>query len=103
MQLLQLRSIEPNELAMVADIHNKAILVFTGVTIVLFPHSSLRAIMAWISAAYVTLRERNHISGKCATPLHSALSTLTLTIADAFRHKVRVRRLVRRITSAYGR
>jgi Mg2+ and Co2+ transporter CorA len=38
-QLFQLRSIEQNELAIVADSQNKAILVFTGVTIVFLPLS----------------------------------------------------------------
>jgi len=37
--LFQLRSIEQNELAIVADLQNKAILVFTGVTIVFLPLS----------------------------------------------------------------
>ncbi|KAF2398200.1 hypothetical protein EJ06DRAFT_127188 [Trichodelitschia bisporula] len=37
--LFQLRSIEQNELAIVADSQNKAILVFTGVTIVFLPLS----------------------------------------------------------------
>lgn len=38
-QLFQLRSIEQNELAIVSDSQNKAILVFTGVTIVFLPLS----------------------------------------------------------------
>ena len=38
-QLFQLRSIEQNELAVVADSQNKAILVFTGVTIIFLPLS----------------------------------------------------------------
>jgi Mg2+ and Co2+ transporter CorA len=38
-QLFQLRSIEQNELAIVADHQNKAILLFTGVTIVFLPLS----------------------------------------------------------------
>src|ERR1700753_2273989 len=39
LQTFQLRSIEQNELAIVADIQNKAILAFTGVTIVFLPLS----------------------------------------------------------------
>jgi Mg2+ and Co2+ transporter CorA len=38
-QLFQLRSIEQNELAIVADSQNKAILVFTAVTIIFLPLS----------------------------------------------------------------
>src|ERR1700744_1060334 len=38
-QLFQLQSIEQNELAITADIQNKAILVFTGTTIIFLPLS----------------------------------------------------------------
>ena len=38
-QLFQLRSIEQNELAIVADSQNKAILIFTVVTIIFLPLS----------------------------------------------------------------
>ena len=38
-QLFQLRSIEQNEMAIVADSQNKAVLLFTGVTIVFLPLS----------------------------------------------------------------
>ena len=38
-QLFQLRSIEQNELAIIADTQNKAIFVFTGFTIVFLPLS----------------------------------------------------------------
>lgn len=37
--LFQLRSIEQNELAIVSDSQNKAVLIFTGVTIVFLPLS----------------------------------------------------------------
>ena len=39
MQLFQLRSIEQNELAIVADSQNKAIFVFTGATLIFMPVS----------------------------------------------------------------
>src|SRR6266516_2224505 len=38
-QLFQLRSIEQNELAIIADSQNKAILIFTGVTVIFLPLS----------------------------------------------------------------
>lgn len=38
-QLFQLRTIEQNELAIIADSNNKAILVFTVVTIIFLPLS----------------------------------------------------------------
>lgn len=38
-QLFQLRSIEQNEMAIVADSQNKAVLLFTGVTVVFLPLS----------------------------------------------------------------
>jgi Mg2+ and Co2+ transporter CorA len=38
-QLFQLRSIEQNELAVIADSQNKAIFVFTGVTLIFLPLS----------------------------------------------------------------
>jgi Mg2+ and Co2+ transporter CorA len=86
MQLFQLRSIEQNELAIVADIQNKAILVFTGVTIVFLPLSFFTSYYGMnLKGIIDTTKTVSYFWRVCGSV---AFVIIVLAILGAFRHRL---------------
>ena len=85
-KLFQLRSIEQNELAIMADSQNKAILVFTGVTIIFLPLSFFASYFGMNLQGIVdTSKSETYFWALCGT---LALVFIILTTLFAFRHKL---------------
>ena len=90
--LFQLRSIEQNELAIVSDSQNKAILVFTGVTIVFLPLSFFTSYYGMnLSGIVNTAKNETWFWKVCGS---AALAIVLIVTLGAFRHNLR--RLLRR-------
>lgn len=86
-QLFQLRSIEQNELAIVNDSQNKAIFVFTGVTIVFLPLSFFTSYYGMNLAGIVETSKTEIFFWKvCGT---AALLIVLIVALGAFRHRLR--------------
>lgn len=87
LQLFQLRSIEQNELAIVSDSQNKAILVFTGVTIVFLPLSFFTSYYGMNLAGIVnTAKTETYFWTVCGT---AAILIVLLVAFGAFRHRLK--------------
>ena len=85
--LFQLRSIEQNELAIVSDSQNKAILVFTGVTIVFLPLSFFTSYYGMnLSGIVSTVKDENYFWKVCGSATVAIVLLITL---GAFRHNLR--------------
>ncbi|KAI9822397.1 MAG: hypothetical protein M1827_000116 [Pycnora praestabilis] len=96
--LFQLRSIEQNELAVVADSQNKAILVFTGVTIVFLPLSFFTSYYGMnLRGIANTSKTENYFWAVCGTV---GFFLVLVTVLIAFRHKLEL--LFRRTMSDEG-
>ena len=86
LQLFQLRSIEQNELAIVAESQNKAILVFTGVTIIFLPLSFLSSYFGMnIQGVVRTEHDQVYFWKLCGSV---AAIVIALTITWAFRQRI---------------
>jgi Mg2+ and Co2+ transporter CorA len=86
-QLFQLRSIEQNELAIVADSQNKAILVFTGVTIIFLPLSFFTSYYGMNLQGIVGTQKNEAFFWKvCGTV---AFLVILFIVVYAFRNKLR--------------
>ena len=85
--LFQLRSIEQNELAIVSDSQNKAILVFTGVTIVFLPLSFFTSYFGMnLSGILNSNRSEKWFWRVCGT---AALVIVLVVSLGAFRHRLK--------------
>ncbi|KAL8720978.1 MAG: hypothetical protein Q9225_002260 [Loekoesia sp. 1 TL-2023] len=85
--LFQLRSIEQNELAIVSDSQNKAILIFTGVTIVFLPLSFFTSYYGMnLSTITNTERTEGYFWKLCGS---IALFIVVVVSLGAFRHHLR--------------
>ena len=85
--LFQLRSIEQNEMAIVSDSQNKAILVFTGVTIVFLPLSFFTSYYGMNLQGIVNSNlDVRHFWKVCGT---IAFAIVLLVTLGAFRHRLR--------------
>ncbi|KAL8839581.1 MAG: hypothetical protein Q9170_001685 [Blastenia crenularia] len=85
--LFQLRSIEQNELAIVSDSQNKAILIFTGVTIVFLPLSFFTSYYGMnLSTIVNTERTEGYFWKLCGS---IALFIVVVVSLGAFRHQLR--------------
>lgn len=92
--LFQLRSIEQNELAIVADSQNKAILVFTGVTIVFLPLSFFTGYYGMnLNGVQDTDKDERWFWKVCGIV---AFVIIGGSMMYAFRHRLRVLRRLRR-------
>ena len=88
LQLFQLRSIEQNELAIVSDSQNKAILVFTIVTVVFLPLSFFTSYYGMNLTGIVnTTRTEGFFWKVCGSV---AFFVVLFTALGAFRHKLKV-------------
>jgi len=97
--LFQLRSIEQNELAIVSDSQNKAIMVFTGVTIVFLPLSFFTSYYGMNLTGIVgTPRGEGYFWKVCGTV---TLFIVLFVVLGAFRHHIR-RAMSRRQVKAAG-
>lgn len=86
-QLFQLRSIEQNELAIVSDSQNKAILVFTAVTIVFLPLSVFTSYYGMnLNGIVGTSKTENYFWKVCGT---AAFLIVLIVALGAFRHRLR--------------
>ena len=98
-QLFQLRSIEQNELAIVADSQNKAIVLFTGVTIVFLPLSFFTSYYGMnLNGIATTDKDETWFWEVCGTV---ALVIVCIVSLYAFRHSVLARLVNRRQVKAY--
>lgn len=86
-QLFQLRSIEQNELAIVSDSQNKAILVFTIVTVIFLPLSFFTSYYGMNLTGIVNTARTEHYFWKVCGSL--AFFIVLFTALGAFRHKLR--------------
>lgn len=85
--LFQLRSIEQNELAIVSDSQNKAIFLFTGVTIVFLPLSFFTSYYGMnLSTIVQTERTEGYFWRLCGSVAFVIVMVVTL---GAFRHHLR--------------
>ena len=85
--LFQLRSIEQNELAIVSDSQNKAIMVFTGVTIIFLPLSFFTSYYGMNLTGIVgTTRGEGYFWKVCGTV---ALLIVLFVVLGAYRHHLR--------------
>ena len=85
--LFQLRSIEQNEMAIVSDSQNKAILVFTGVTIVFLPLSFFTSYYGMnLSGIVNTGKSERWFWKVCGS---AALAIVLIVTLGAFRHNLR--------------
>ena len=85
--LFQLRSIEQNELAIVSDSQNKAILVFTGVTIVFLPLSFFTSYYGMnLTGIATTAKDETWFWKICGS---AALVIVLIVTLGAFQHNVR--------------
>lgn len=86
-QLFQLRSIEQNELAIVNDSQNRAIFVFTGVTIVFLPLSFFTSYYGMNLAGIVgTSKTETFFWELCGT---AAFLIVLIVALGTFRHRLR--------------
>ena len=86
-QLFQLRSIEQNELAIVNDSQNRAIFVFTGVTIVFLPLSFFTSYYGMNLTGIVgTSKTETFFWELCGT---AAFLIVLIVALGAFRHRLR--------------
>ena len=93
-QLFQLRSIEQNELAITADSQNKAILLFTGVTIVFLPLSFFTSYYGMnLNGIIDTKHSEGYFWKLCGS---IALAIVLLVTLFAFRHHFIARILMRK-------
>ena len=87
MQLFQLRSIEQNELAIVSDSQNKAIMVFTVVTVIFLPLSFFTSYYGMnLSDVVNTAKNQAYFWKVCGTVTFIIILFTTLS---AFRHQLR--------------
>ena len=85
--LFQLRSIEQNELAIVSDSQNKAILVFTGVTIIFLPLSFFTSYYGMNLTGIVgTSRGEGYFWKVCGS---IAFLIVLCVVLGAYRHRLR--------------
>ena len=85
--LFQLRSIEQNELAIVSDSQNKAILVFTGVTIVFLPLSFFTSYYGMnLTGIATTVKDEAWFWKVCGS---AAFAIVVIVTLGAFRHNLR--------------
>lgn len=85
--LFQLRSIEQNELAIVSDSQNKAIMVFTGVTIIFLP---LSFFTSYYGMNLTGIVNTNHTEGYFWKVCGSvALLIVLFVVLSAYRHRFR--------------
>ena len=97
-QLFQLRSIEQNDMAIVSDSQNKAILVFTGVTIVFLPLSFFTSYFGMnLSGVVNTAKTEKYFWKVCGSVAFAIVLFVTL---GAFRHNLR--RVLRRMGKAHA-
>ena len=87
-QLFQLRSIEQNELAIVSDSQNKAILVFTVVTVIFLPLSFFTSYYGMNLTGIVNTTKTEDFFWKVCGSI--AFFIVLFTALGAFRHKLRV-------------
>lgn len=88
-QLFQLRSIEQNELAIVADTNNKAIFVFTAITIVFLPLSFFTSYFGMnLKGVMNTDRTEEYFWKVCGS---ISVAIVLITCMYAFRYKVQQR------------
>lgn len=86
-ELFQLRSIEQNELAIVNDSQNKAILIFTGVTIVFLPLSFFTSYYGMnLSTIVGTAKTEGYFWKVCGS---IALCIVVIVSLGAFRHHLK--------------
>ena len=85
--LFQLRSIEQNELAIVSDSQNKAILVFTGVTIVFLPLSFFTSYYGMNLQGIVNTNRTEHFFWKVCGSIGFAI--VLVVALGAFRHRLK--------------
>ncbi|KAI4125314.1 MAG: hypothetical protein LQ338_004328 [Usnochroma carphineum] len=85
--LFQLRSIEQNELAIVSDSQNKAILIFTGVTIVFLPLSFFTSYYGMNLSSIVNTEKTEGYFWKLCGSI--ALIIVVVVALGAFRHHLR--------------
>jgi Mg2+ and Co2+ transporter CorA len=86
MQLFQLRSIEQNELAIVADSQNKAILIFTVVTIIFLPLSFCSSYFGMnLSGIQSTPKTEGYFWAVCGT---TGLVIIIIIGFYAFQHRL---------------
>lgn len=87
MQLFQLRSIEQNELAIIADTQHKAIFVFTGFTIVFLPLSFFTSYFGMnLKGIIDTDRTETYYWRVCGSV---AFGIVLLVCLYAFRYRIR--------------
>jgi hypothetical protein len=87
-QLFQLRSIEQNELAIIADTQHKAIFVFTGFTIVFLPLSFFTSYFGMnLKGIINTNRTEEYYWKVCGSV---AFSMVLLVCLYAFRYRIRL-------------
>ena len=85
--LFQLRSIEQNELAIVSDSQNKAILIFTGVTIVFLPLSFFTSYYGMnLAGVAESAKDEAWFWKVCGS---AALAIVVIVTLGAFRHNLR--------------
>ena len=87
-QLFQLRSIEQNELAIVSDSQNKAILVFTIVTVIFLPLSFFTSYYGMNLNGVVNTTKTEDFFWKVCGSI--AIFVVLVTALGAFRHKLKV-------------
>ena len=95
--LFQLRSIEQNELAIVSDSQNKAILVFTGVTIVFLPLSFFTSYYGMNLTDVINTTRTQHFFWKVCGSI--AFAIVLFVALYAYRHHLRRVIVSRRIKS----
>ncbi|KAL9125665.1 MAG: hypothetical protein Q9217_005160 [Psora testacea] len=87
-QLFQLRSIEQSEMAIVSDSQNKAVLIFTGVTIVFLPLSFFTSYFGMnLSGIVDTVKSEAYFWKVCGSVAFFIVLFVTL---GAFRHNLRM-------------
>lgn len=85
--LFQLRSIEQNELAIISDSQNKAIMVFTGVTIIFLPLSFFTSYYGMNLTGIVgTTLTESYFWKVCGSV---AFLIVLLVVVGAYRHRLR--------------
>ena len=85
-ELFQLRSIEQNEMAIVADSQNKAIILFTGVTIVFLPLSFMTSYWGMnLRGIADTTLDQNYFWSTCGTV---SFMLVLIIVVFGFRHDI---------------
>lgn len=99
-QLFQLRSIEQNELAIVSDSQNKAVLVFTIVTVIFLPLSFFTSYYGMnLTGIIDTAKTERYFWKLCGSVTFLVVSCTAL---GAFRHKLKTmlrRRMMKQPTA----